>query len=97
MCAVVITLLSFPWCLSHSSVSSAMITQSHGSQNPIANEKQFYISLSLVFVLVIYSYVYMSKYNTKTHSDAWELDHFTATFLEESLAQYQLKVLEHLQ
>ena len=93
MCGGVVTLLSFLWCLSHSSVSSAMIMQPHESQSPIADEKQFYFSLSYVFILVICSYVYRNKQNTKTHSDAWELDHFTATFLEESLSQYQPEVL----
>lgn len=72
-------------------------SQSRESQNAIADEKQLYFSLSFVFILVIYSYVYMNKYNTKTNSDARELDYFTATFLEESLAHYQPEVLALLQ
>lgn len=35
----------------------------------------------------------MNKYKTKTNSDAQELDYFTATFLEQCLAQYQPEVL----
>lgn len=97
MRAVVITLLSFPWRLSHSSVSSAMITQPHESQNPTAAEKHFYFSLSLVFTLVIYSYVCLSKCSTKAEPEALELDHFTATLLEASLAEHQAEHLALLQ
>lgn len=39
----------------------------------------------------------MNKYKTKTNSDAQELDYFTATFLEQCLAQYQPEVLVLLQ
>lgn len=93
ICAVVITWLLFSWCYSHISVSSTMITDSHGSQNAIADERGFYFSLSSVFILVIHSYVYMSKCNIKTRPDAQELDNFTARFFRRICqSQYQLEL-----
>lgn len=69
MCAVVIKHLSFPWCFSHSSVSSDMLTQSMNPKMP-ANEKTILFFSFICLYLVIHSYVYMSKYNIKTHSNA---------------------------